>query len=97
VDYHGFVVFIGPALSLEWLNLTETKQQEVTIGNFRGLKPGITFGWDIRPNRLQAWYLRTNLRYFPNLGVRMPDDQHVPFDNIEFNFIQWVVFPGRMF
>jgi len=97
VDYNGFAVFAGPALSYEWLNVTETNQQQITTGKYEGVKPGITFGWDIRPNRLQSWYLRTNLRYFPNMNVKMPDNKNVPFDQLEFNFIQLVVFPGRMF
>lgn len=96
-DYNGFAVFAGPALSYEWLNVTETSQQQITTVKYEGVKPGITFGWDIRPNRLQSWYLRTNLRYFPNMNVKMPDNKNLPFDQLEFNFIQLVVFPGRIF
>lgn len=96
-DYHGFAVFAGPALSYEQLKVTETNKQLSDKGVFEGFKPGITFGWDIRPNRLQSWYLRTNLRYFPNLNVEMSDGKNVSFDQLEFNFIQLVVLPGRMF
>ena len=96
-DYHGFAVFAGPALSYEQLEVTETNKQLPDKGFFNGFKPGLTFGWDIRPNRLQSWYLRTNLRYFPNLNVEMSDGKNVALDQLEFNFIQLVVFPGRMF
>jgi hypothetical protein len=96
-DYHGFAVFVGPVLSYEWLIIDEVNhQQQVTSARFYGLKPGIVFGWDIRPNRLQSWYIRTNLRYFPNMGVEMPGDKNIPFDMLEFNFFQLVVFPGRL-
>lgn len=97
-DYYGFAVFAGLAVSYEWLYVNETDKQGITITEkYKGIKPGITFGWDIRPNRLQGWYLRTNLRYFPNLNVTMPDGKNVSFDQLEFNFIQLVVFPGRVF
>lgn len=95
-DYHGFVPFIGPALSQEWLS-GEAYDNGMLIGQgeFSGIKPGITFGWDIRPNRIKAWVLRTNLRYFPNLYVKMPNGQKIAFDQIEFNFIQLVIYPQR--
>ncbi|MEM6262948.1 MAG: hypothetical protein AAGI38_10605 [Bacteroidota bacterium] len=57
---------------------------------------GLTFGWDIRPNRLQSWILRTNLRWFPNLDLEVADGQVISFDNIEFNFIQLIVYLDRM-
>ncbi len=97
-DYHGFAPFAGLAAGLEWLNVAEkSKGTEVASGQFRGIKPGLIFGWDIRPNRIQSFYLRTNLRWFPNLKVNMPDGGNVNLDQLEVNFIQLVVFPGRMF
>jgi hypothetical protein len=97
-DYNGFDVFIGPALSYEWLSVIETNQSAITYSEkYHGIKPGITFGWDIRPNNLQMFYLRTNLRYFPNMNVKMNDNKDVSFDQLEFNFIQLVFFPGRIF
>jgi len=96
-DYHGFALFAGLNLSYEWMNINENLDQQLTSGTYYGIKPGFTFGWDIRPNRIQSWYLRTNLRYFPNLKVNMPDNNSVSFDQLEFNFIQLIVFPGRLF
>jgi len=96
-DYHGFVPFLGPALSLESLQVNDLLSENSTSGKFTGVRPGITFGWDIRPNRLQSWYLRTNLRYFPNLIVEMPTGEKMRLDQLEFNFIQLVLFPGRLF
>jgi hypothetical protein len=97
-DYHGFVPFAGPALSYESLSANESRPNTNDVSTtFEGLKPGITFGWDIRPNRLQIWYLRTNLRYFPNLFVKHPKGQKISFDQLEFNFIQLVIYPQRFF
>jgi len=96
-DYNGFDAFIGPAVSYEWLYVRETNQSGITsTGKYEGVKPGITFGWDIRPNSLQIFYLRTNLRYFPNLNIKMNDNRKVFFDQLEFNFIQLVIFPERI-
>ena len=97
-DYHGFVPFAGGAVSHEWL---EVDDRNPVSGNntatFSGFRPGFVFGWDIRPNRVQSWYLRTNLRWFPNLNIRMQSGSLVSLDQLEINFIQLVVFPGRMF
>lgn len=98
VDYHGFAAFVGVMGSYESLTVEEKDAQNIsTSEKYNGVKPGVILGWDIRPNRLQSWYLRTNLRYFPNLNVEMPDKKKVSFDQLEFNFIQLVVFPGRIF
>lgn len=93
MDYHGFAAFVGPALSYEWLAVQEPTETKM----YDGIKPGITFGWDIRPNRLQGIVLRTSLRYFPNLSVAMADGKKVAFDGLEFNFIQVVIYPKRLF
>ncbi len=96
-DYHGFVPFLGVSASYEWLQVKEKFNGELTSVSNNALHRGITIGWDIRPNRIQAIYLRTNLRYFPNLNVNMPSTKKIAFDQIEFNFIQLVVFPDRLF
>jgi len=95
-DYHGFAAFVGPALSYERLAVEESHSGGGESRADYGWRPGLTFGWDIRPNRLQSWYLRTNLRYFPHLQVDMSTGRPVRLDQLEFNFIQLVVFPGRM-
>jgi hypothetical protein len=93
-DYHGFVPFAGLHLSLENLRLTQTGQTDLQRTLVR---PGITFGWDIRPNRIQLFYLRTNLRWTPALYLSHASGQRFHFDQLEFNFIQFVLFPGRLF
>lgn len=89
-DYHGFVPFVGPHLSWEQLRVSGTQR-----GATDRLAPGVTFGWDIRPNRLQTLVLRTNLRYTPGLRVPVTGGRSVAFDQLEFNFIQFVIFPNR--
>ncbi len=97
-DYHGFVPFIGPVATYENLKFREDNAG-ITLLDLEesSLSYGLTFGWDIRPNRLQSWILRTNLRWFPDLEMDVAGGNSIVFDNIEFNFIQLVVFPGRMF
>ncbi len=97
-DYHGFVPFIGPVISYERLSFEEDIDGNPNIDKTENqLGYGVTFGWDIRPNRLQGFVLRTNLRYFPRLSLDLGDDQAIRFDNIEFNFIQLIIYPWRMF
>lgn len=94
-DYHGFVPFIGPVLSYENLQANEVENGTTQFDLEKNkLRPGIVFGWDIRPHRLLAWRLRTNLRYFPNLSLEIENGKKLSFDNLEFNFIQFVYYPG---
>lgn len=97
-DYNGFVPFIGPALSYEGLSFEESFESS-PVHNLteNNLTYGLTFGWDIRPNRVQSWLLRTNLRWFPSSSLEVEADKEVSFRNIEFNFIQLIIYPNRMF
>lgn len=96
-DYHGFAPFIGPILTLEGLNFKEGEKRILTQNLTNNqLAYGVTLGWDIRPNRLQWFLLRTNLRWFPNLNVEVNDSEAISFRNIEFNFIQFIFFPNRV-
>lgn len=96
-DYHGFVPFIGISPSFEVLsaNFTDSLNEIESSANKRQIKPGLIFGWDIRPNRLKTFALRTNLRFFPNLGF---EDKNftIRFHQLEFNFIQAVFYLNRM-
>ncbi|WP_020568995.1 hypothetical protein [Neolewinella persica] len=97
-DFHGFVPFAGPILSREHLEFTETFEGEVTQQNTQNKwAAGLTFGWDIRPNRLQVFTLRTNLRWYPKLHLDLADDQQISFGALEFNFIQLIIYPERLF
>jgi hypothetical protein len=96
-DYHGFTPFVGPVLTTERLNFREGEMGNLTQNLTNNqLAYGLTFGWDIRPNRLQWFLLRTNLRWFPNLEVKVNEAEAISFRNIEFNFIQLIVFPNRI-
>lgn len=96
-DYHGFVPFIGPAISYESLYFREHFEgQSIVDVDERKFSYGLTFGWDIRPNRIQSWILRTNLRWYPDLFLEVQPNTKVSFDNLEFNFIQLIIFPNRM-
>jgi hypothetical protein len=96
-DYHGFLPFIGPNISYENLSMVEQDGNKAPIfAATKGIRVGVSFGWDIRPDDLQGWILRTNLRWQPNLGIDMPDGKKMKFDQLEFNFIQLVLYPERL-
>ncbi|MEL6866241.1 MAG: hypothetical protein AAFP19_17560 [Bacteroidota bacterium] len=97
-DYHGFVPFVGPAISYEKLSFNESFEGQRTIDAADNQWAyGLTFGWDIRPNRLQGFILRTNLRWYPNLFLTIDSESAVSFNNLEFNFIQLILYPNRIF
>lgn len=97
-DYHGFTPFIGPVVSYERLRFKEAFERQLIhdIEDTR-ITYGLTFGWDIRPNRIQAFILRTNLRWYPDLKLEVSEGKNISFNNIEFNFIQLILFPDRIF
>lgn len=96
LDYHGFDPFIGPVLTYENLHFRESFERSLTQDvRDRKIGWGVAFGWDIRPDRNQSIILRTSLRWFPTLDLRVEESSSISFDNIEFNFIQLVFFPNR--
>jgi len=96
-DYHGFVPFVGPTISYENLSFIEDFEGQTTFDvNEQKLGYALTFGWDIRPNRIQSWILRTNLRWYPKMFLEVEPNSKVSFDNLEFNFIQLIIYPNRM-
>ena len=56
---------------------------------------GLVFGWDIRLSEVDFLILRTNLRYTPDLGHKI-DGKSYTSRQIEFNFIQLVLYPQRI-
>lgn len=95
-DYHGFVPYIGPSISFEQLSGLETDRGTETLNlNRTAILPAITFGWDIRPDNVQSFILRTNLRYAPFLTMDTPSGERLNFSQLEFNFITFVYYPGR--
>lgn len=96
-DYHGFVPFVGIGVGYEHLNLTEyDKGLPIKEISLEKLTPLIVFGWDIRPSKKgDAWLLRTNLRYSPALDIAI-NDKRLSLQHLEFNFIQFVMYPQRM-
>lgn len=97
-DFHGFVPFLGPVISYEILNAREVFEEVETFDvQTKKWSYGIVFGWDIRPTHKDWWYLRTNLRYFPNLKINVKDGLDLSAGILEFNFIQLILYPKRMF
>jgi hypothetical protein len=94
-DYHGFNPYVGACVSGEWIEFKHASDSLNFTASTGKIAPGIIFGWDILPDKIQAITLRTNLRYFPNLTVNA-QGKKVFFDQLEFNFIQLVVYPQRM-
>jgi hypothetical protein len=92
-DYHGFVPFFGPMVSVDalWTDRRFNGETEYSNADFY-TNYGFVFGWDIRPNRIQSFLLRTNLRWTPRL---VADDTMVDYSGVEFNFIQLVIFPDK--
>lgn len=89
-NYLGFVPFAGPIVSYENLR-TRVDGKDYREEKFA---LGFTFGWDIRVTETGSSLLRTNLRYYPDLHMKV-ENHKMMFDHLEFNFIQWVQFIGR--
>lgn len=97
-DYNGFVPFFGTILSNEDLRFREDFENK-RIADFtkRKTSVGFTFGWDIRPNRIQTWLIRSNIRLYPKLHLDLGSNNTISFNNLEANFVQLVLYPERLF
>lgn len=96
-DYHGFVPFVGisPGIDFSSIRTQDGYDRHGVSLKERNAMMGLIFGWDIRPNRLQAFTLRTNLRYYPFMN-RGADTVNLSFSQLEINFIQIVFNINRM-
>lgn len=95
-DYHGFIPFIGPYVSADYYHLKENDRgQKITDLERTNVGYGLVFGWDIRFSETDPIILRTNLRYNPDYKLK---DKGLSFTakNLEFNFIQLVIYPERI-
>ncbi len=98
-NYKGFVPFLGVSVSREnWATAEfEGNVQTLDTEHTRKIDTGIIFGWDILPSPLETWVLRTNLRYYPFQKITNLEGNSSRIDQFEFNFIQLVIYPNRMF
>lgn len=89
-NWLGFATYAGIAASVEKM------QTHVNGRRYEETKftPGLIIGWDIRVTKTGTGLLRTNLCWSPGLHMEI-DEQKMMFDQLEFNFIQWVHFIGR--
>lgn len=90
-DWHGFAPFVGTNVGHEILEVRGDARGSNNMTSY-----GLTAGWDIRPDRLQSFTLRTTLRYVPRISAPTSEGRPVNFDQLEVNFIQLVIYPGRM-
>ncbi len=96
-DYHGFVPFVGPAISYDRIKVKDVRDGAYLDGaSWKGVRPGVTAGWDIRPDRLQVFLLRTALRWFPGSWISQAHGRYRLQDQLEVDFIQLVIMPGRL-
>jgi hypothetical protein len=99
-DYKGFVPFLGAGLSNEKLQITDEDKltgKVLTASSTLKATPFIIAGWDIRYHRANWFMLRTNIRYFPTLGAEVGNNGKYAFRQCEFNFIQAVFYPERLY
>lgn len=92
-DYHGFAPFIGGGMSGNSHRESGTIRGELLKDSRQSILPHLTVGWDIRPNRLQGFYLRTHLRWtFATGALRRAQ---WPLAQLEVNFIEAVFLLDR--
>jgi outer membrane protein W len=95
-DYKGFLPFAGLGFGYNNLHLQEIDNGNVVIQkNEQKLAPLILIGWDIRPTRVEWMIIRSNIRWTPWLSMEIGDTR-LQFNDIEINFLQYVVYPGRI-
>ena len=93
-DYQGFVPFAGVGVSHEQIQFSESLPDRQTSSRHIQWAFGINIGWDILPTRLEYFTLRTNVRYFPWLNLKL-DSSVSTLPQLEVNILQFVFYPQR--
>jgi hypothetical protein len=95
-DYKGFLPFAGIGFGYNHLQLREIDNGNVlTQKSEHKLAPLILVGWDIRPTRAEWMIIRSNIRWTPWLHMKI-NDKKLQFNDVEINFLQYVIYPGRL-
>lgn len=95
-DYHGFTPYAGLNLSCDLLSAKENDEGSETLSRrSTQFHPGLTVGWDILPDQLQWFVLRTTLRWSPLAEMPAGAEYRFSYRQLEFNFIQLVWYPSR--
>ncbi len=96
IDFSGFAPFIGVNVAYDQLRYTESENTDSRQLKFKGMEPGLSFGWDIIPGKTDEFLiLRTNLRWYPFSSFKI-DGMDFDFSQLEYNLIQVVLYPGRI-
>lgn len=94
-DYSGFAPYVGINIAYDHIKYHETGEGRGQSLNFQQIEPGISFGWDIIPGKAEELLiLRTNLRWYPFSSFEV-DGKKFNFNQLEYNLIQVVFYPGR--
>lgn len=95
IDYSGFTPYLGINLSFDQIKYKEEVDLAVREFSFNSIEPGLTIGWDILPGKTEERIiLRTNLRWYPFSSFEI-DGLDFKFDQLEYNLIQVIFYPGR--
>lgn len=101
-DWSGIAFFAGPAISIEDLhahisyNLDSLEPGVFAIyDNSTSIQPGISAGWEFRPDRLRWAYLRSTIRWMPFLAIDTENNGKFYADQLEFTGIQLFILPFR--
>jgi hypothetical protein len=98
LDLYGFVPFVGAGVGYGRLRATDHASENNVTARDSVWMLSIPFGWDIRPNPASAWLVRTNLRWVPRARIDFPGaGVGLDLGGLEFDFIQFVLFPERLF
>lgn len=94
-DYNGFVPFLGAGFGRDFTSLRiADKHKELCNTNTSATSYALVFGWDIRPNDMQWYVLRTNIRYIFDNSHRK-NGLKISTNHLEIDFIQFVIYPSR--
>ncbi len=94
-DYNGFVPFAGAGVGYEFTALRIADNgATVTDLNDSAFNGAVVVGWEIRPNDVQWYILRTNIRYIVD-SKSYQKELKISSDHLEIDFIQFVFYPSR--
>jgi hypothetical protein len=97
IGMYGFVPFVGLGAGYAHFSVTDSVAGSSTTHSADRVVLSVPFGWDIRVKPSDWWLLRTNLRWLPSARVQMAPHVQYDFAGLEFDFIQFLFYPERLF
>ena len=105
LDHYGFVPWVGLGVGYQLYDFKDVAPVKIGVGaaelftvnkDDSGVVLSVPFGFDIRTNPSNWWFLRTSFRWVPFADVDVASGVTFDYGGLEFEAISFVMYPQRL-